>query len=229
MLAKKYRHEYKIAINHCDLLVLRQRFSILAHPDAHATGAHGLYFIRSLYFDSPEDYILREKLDGVAYREKFRIRYYHHDTSFIQLEKKSKRDSIGKKRQAMLTLTQAECLARGDIEWLAKSDDPLLQDFYRQCRARCLRPKTIVDYQREAYIYEPGGVRLTLDYDLRTGVNCTQMFDKDCPTVRPPDTPDILEVKWSSFLPSIIHDAVQLADSKQAAAFSKYAQCRLYD
>ncbi|MBQ6154650.1 VTC domain-containing protein, partial [bacterium] len=76
MLAKKYRHEYKIAINHCDLLVLRQRFSILAHPDAHATGAHGLYFIRSLYFDSPEDYILREKLDGVAYREKFRIRYY---------------------------------------------------------------------------------------------------------------------------------------------------------
>ena len=45
--------------------------------DPHAVG--GKYFVRSLYFDTPTDTALREKLDGVNRREKFRIRYYNHD------------------------------------------------------------------------------------------------------------------------------------------------------
>ena len=31
---------------------------------------------------------LKEKLNGVSQRHKFRIRYYNHDLSFIRLEKK---------------------------------------------------------------------------------------------------------------------------------------------
>lgn len=84
-----YRHEWKISLDPGDLFVLRQRLRAVMQPDAHAVD--GRYRIRSLYFDTPEDRALREKLDGVSRREKFRIRYYNGDTGFIQLEKKCKR------------------------------------------------------------------------------------------------------------------------------------------
>ena len=84
-----YRHEWKIALGPGDLFVLRQRLRAVMQPDAHAVD--GRYRIRSLYFDTPEDRALREKLDGVSRREKFRIRYYNGDVSCIHLEKSNGR------------------------------------------------------------------------------------------------------------------------------------------
>ena len=75
------------------MLILRQRLSAVMQRDKNAVD--GKYYIRSLYFDNAADKALREKLDGVNNREKFRIRYYNHDTSLIHLEKKS-RWGIGK-------------------------------------------------------------------------------------------------------------------------------------
>ena len=94
-------------------------------------------------------------------------------------------------------------------------------------RGTGLRPKTIVDYTREPFIYPPGNVRVTLDYDIRTGLSCTDFLDPDCVTVPAGDAPILLEVKWDAYLPDLIRDAVQLP-GRHASAFSKYAQCRIY-
>ena len=83
----KFRHELKQEITYADMLVLRQRLKTVMQKDSHATD--GRYEIRSLYFDNLNDKALREKIDGVNVREKFRIRYYNGDTSLINLEKKS--------------------------------------------------------------------------------------------------------------------------------------------
>ena len=83
-----FRHEMKHEISYADMLVIRQRMSAVAGQDIHAID--GKYLVRSLYFDNMDDKALREKIDGVNRREKFRIRYYNHDTSAIYLEKKSK-------------------------------------------------------------------------------------------------------------------------------------------
>lgn len=90
-----------------------------------------------------------------------------------------------------------------------------------------LRPKTIVDYMREPFTYGPGNVRVTLDYDIRTGLSCVDFLNPDCPTIPAGDDKIILEVKWDEFLPDIIRDAVQL-DNRRVGAFSKYAACRIY-
>ena len=95
MLEPHYRHEWKHAINYTDLLVIRQRLRAVAKPDEHARD--GQYLIRSLYFDNARDKALREKIDGVNMREKFRIRYYNGDTTLIHLEKKSRRSGLGTK------------------------------------------------------------------------------------------------------------------------------------
>jgi len=69
------RHEWKHIINHSDMLALCQRLQAIMHTDSH--GIDGCYTITSLYFDTPCDRALRDKLDGISRREKFRIRYYN--------------------------------------------------------------------------------------------------------------------------------------------------------
>ena len=220
-----YRHEWKHEINVSDMIAVRQRLRAVARPDPHAVD--GRYLIRSLYFDDLADMALREKLDGVNRREKFRIRYYNGDTSLIHLEKKSKWNGLGAKQMAELTQTEAQAIVDGSLDWMPSSGRPLVQELYSKMKSKGLRPKTIVDYTREPFVYAPGNVRVTLDYNIRTGLGCTDFLNIDCVTIPAGDAPIILEVKWDGFLPDIIRDAVHL-NSRRAAAFSKYAQCRIY-
>ena len=223
--APKYRHEWKHELNRLDLLTIRQRLRAVMEPDPHALD--GRYFIRSLYFDNLRDKALREKLDGVNMREKFRIRYYNGDPSLIHLEKKSKRSGLGTKYSAPLTREETQRILEGDTAWMLDSPHSLVQELYCKILNQGLRPKTIVDYTREPYIYGPGNVRVTFDYDIRTGLNCTDFLDPACPTIPAGDAPMLMEVKWDEFLPDVIRDIVQ-TPGRRASAFSKYAQCRIY-
>ncbi len=222
----RYRHEWKHEINYSDMLIIRQRLRAVAASDPHAKD--GKYHIRSLYFDNLDDKALREKIDGVNGREKFRIRYYNGDTSVINLEKKSRLNGLGTKFSARLTKDEVYRIIAGDIEFMRDSEDPLLPEFYCKMKYQQLRPKTIVDYEREPYIYAPGNVRVTFDYDIRTGLTGTDFLNPDCVTIEAGrDKTIILEVKWDDFLPSIIRDCVNVR-GRHVTAFSKYAQCRIY-
>ncbi len=220
-----YRHEWKHEITLSDRIALRQRLRAVARTDAHTV--NGVYAIRSLYFDNLMDKALREKIDGVSRREKFRIRYYNGDTSLLHLEKKSKISGLGTKESTVLTAEQAQAIVDGDLKWLANTEDALLRELYFKMTTQGLRPKTIVDYTREPYIFPAGNVRVTMDYDIRTGLLCTDFLNPACVTIPAGDAPTILEVKWDEYLPDIIRDAVQLGD-RRACAFSKYAACRVY-
>lgn len=221
----EFRHEWKHRINAMDLICLRSRLSVVMRPDENAV--NGKYTIRSVYFDTPQDTALREKLDGVDRREKFRLRCYNGNASLIHLEKKSKICGLCRKEVETLGLTEADRLLRGDLDWMGNSTRPLLRELYQMMATTRLRPKTIVDYTREPYVYGPGNVRVTLDYDIRTGLGCTDFLDPHCVTIPATDA-IILEVKWDDFLPDLIRRVVQL-DSCRTEAFSKYAVCRIYD
>lgn len=220
------RHEWKHEINPSDMITLRHRLQATIKPDEHTTD--GKYEIRSLYFDTLEDKALREKLDGVNIREKFRIRYYNNDTSYIQLEKKSKRGNLGNKESAFLSKEEAQAIIDGDHDWMRLHESPLVKELYTKITTQGLRPKTIVDYTREAYIYPPGNVRVTMDYHIRTGLFHTDFLNPECPTIPIDDSTIILEVKWDEWLPDIIRDIVGLKD-RHCVAFSKYAACCVFD
>ena len=218
------RHEIKHEINYSDMITIRHRLSAVAYHDPHTID--GKYFIRSLYFDNIEDKALMEKINGYSRREKFRIRYYNGDTSVIHLEKKSKIDHLGNKASASLSAQQAQSIVDGDIGWMMDSEYPLVRELYSKMKSQGIAPKTIVDYTREPFIFPAGNVRVTLDYNVRSGLRCTDFLNPDCVTV-PVSDAIILEVKWDGFLPDIIRDAVALADRREGA-FSKYAACRIY-
>ena len=221
----KYRHEWKHEINYTDLLTLRMRLSAVMKRDEHAIG--GVYRIRSLYFDNLSDKALREKIDGVNIREKFRIRYYNGDASFIVLEKKSKINGLCAKESCRITEEEAQKIVNGELGWMPESERPLCLELYSKMCSQGLRPKTIVDYTRDPFVYGPGNVRVTIDYNIRTGAFRTDFLNPETLTLPAGESPIILEVKWDDFLPDIIKDAVTIP-GRRVSTFSKYEQCRIY-
>ena len=221
----EYRHEIKHVITPGDAAAIKNNLRAVASQDPHA-GPDGTYRIRSLYFDDLNDTALWEKLDGVNERRKFRIRYYNDDLSYIMLECKMKRDNLGCKLQERLTLEEVQKIMRGDVAWMATCSRPLLTVLYVEMKAKGLRPKCVVEYLRAPFVYGPGNVRVTIDWNIRTGP-APQFLDPNGLTLPVEGSPMLLEVKWDDFLPGVIRRAAALKN-RGSAAFSKYAACRVY-
>lgn len=220
----KFRHEYKHKINLSDIYILKSRLAAVAKHDKNS-GEDGTYVVKSLYFDNYRDKSLREKIDGVDKREKFRIRYYNLDTSFIRLEKKSKINGLCSKESVPVTKEECEKILRGDIAFLKESKKPLMVELYAKMHYQILRPKCIVAYRRESFVYPPGNVRVTIDTEISGSYDVQNFFNPDLKFTHLYHT-SILEVKWDEFLPQIIRDAVQIK-SRTTSAFSKYAAVRI--
>ena len=210
-----------------DYLAISQKMRQIARPDKNV-GPDGTYRIRSLYFDNIYDKAVREKLDGLLSREKFRIRYYGDDTSFIRLEKKTRVNGAGYKVYSRLSAEECMRLIEGDTGWMPARQDALIMELYAKMKYQLLKPSTIVDYRREPFVYEPGNVRVTLDSDLRTGIKHTDFLNRDIPMIKTSLIQTIvLEVKYDEMLPTIIRKAVQLP-GRRSMPFSKYVACRIF-
>ncbi len=220
----KFRNELKHHVTEFDLIGLRQRLKFIAERDIHAN-ENGIYTVKSLYFDNCYDKALVEKIAGYSKKEKFRIRYYNDDTSFIRLEKKSKIGGMCLKNSCLITKEQVDKIIDLDVSWMEFAEEELLVELWAKMQYQLLRPKNIVIYTREAYTYRPGNARVTIDSDIYGESDITGFFDDDWTGIRVFPM-SILEVKWDEFLPQIIRDAVQLGNI-QAQNFSKYAAARV--
>jgi len=224
----KYRHEIKISINPFDREVLSSRLSNVLRKDEHS-GRDGYYKVRSLYFDDLNDSALREKLMGIQYREKFRIRTYDNSTPVLRLEKKVKNGQLGYKESALLTLNECQDLLDGNYHFLKNRTEMVCKQLYAKMSSGLFKPKTIVEYNREAYVWEPGRIRITIDSSLKTGMSSTDFFNFELPTTNVVDSgTSILEIKYDSYLPSHVSNLIQL-DSRQKESISKYVLCRRFE
>ena len=220
----RLRHEEKHQVNLREALVLSRRMEKLFPRDPHA-GPEGFYQVVSLYYDDPYDTALRQKLDWVNRREKFRLRYYGEEPAFFKLEKKYKVKGLCGKGACKLSQEEGERLLRGDFAFLLEKEESLAREFYAKLR-RGLAPKTVVRYTREAFLYAPGNVRVTLDGDIRAGAPERFLIpQKLLPAL---GGLAVVEVKYDAFLPEIVKLAVQVPN-RQGTACSKYALCRRYD
>ena len=194
--------------------------------DAHA-GPDGRYRIRSIYFDNVYDKALREKVDGVQKREKFRIRYYNDDLSYIVLEKKIKYNALCQKLEAVLTQEECRSILDGPAEWMLHHPSQLVRELYCKLRCQQLRPRVLVSYVREPFVCAAGNVRVTFDSRVRSGLNEIDLFNYKLPLVRVLPAPyTILEVKFDEYLPDMIRTLCHL-DARVSCACSKYALCRI--
>lgn len=219
-----YRVEDKYNCTDTQLVMLQARMEAVLRPDVNEGGPEG-YRITSLYFDDFEDSCLQDTVDGVNRRSKYRIRIYNDSLDVIKLEVKTKRDNRILKRSRAITKAQMERLMRGDcIEDSASEGDPATL-FNLAIRTRGLRPRVIVAYERKAYVYEPGNVRITFDRNVRTSSRVEDFGRKNISYDFLREYDKVLEVKYDEFIPEFLLQLLETG-SMQQAAYSKYQLCR---
>lgn len=223
-----FRHELKYQIGYAQYLELRSRLRTVMKTDSHING-DGRYLIRSIYFDNYRDKALREKIDGVPRREKFRIRYYNDDFSYIALEKKVKDNNLCRKFSADITQEECRRILDGNLGWMRGHPSSLVQELLGKMRFQMLRPRVVVSYVREPYIYKAGNVRVTFDSYIRTTLYHRKFLEESTADIGVLDQPGdmILEVKFDEFLPEVIRCMIQTKGARQQA-FSKYQACRRF-
>jgi len=225
----KYRNEYKHVINKAQAIILKSRLKAVMQSDENAD-ENGEYFIRSLYFDTHDNKAVGEKYDGVPFREKWRIRFYDHDSSKIRLENKIKRVSSCVKVTCEITKDEVLEILNKEYDFLKESKEPVRQKFYRALACESHVPKTVTDYVRTPFVSPLGNTRVTIDSDLRSPTSgLMDIFDPYSPTVSVfPDERCILEVKYDEYIPDYIFKLIQQFDGTRTAAMSKYLACRKF-
>ena len=221
----KYRHELKFKISNSAAEVLKQKLSLILKKDKNAYYSDGSYLIKSLYFDDLDSSSYYEKMDGVLYRKKYRIRIYNNNDEFIRLEKKMKHNTYTAKEQILISKDIYSKILNGKLDEI-DSPTGLLEEFITNSKTKHLVPSVIVLYHRIAFTYPIGEVRITFDSHIQSGLYNYDLFDKEVPMydVSEPGK-QVLEVKFNEVLP--LHIANILNDIPSCKeAVSKFAICR---
>ena len=211
-----------------EFLATRLRLTLSQDPYAARNG--GKYLIRSLYFDTPYERAVEEKVSGVEFRDKYRIRIYNFSDKTIKFERKHKNSQFIKKDSLGLTRAQCDAVLNGETEFLLHRKEPFARELYAAIRTEYLRPRVLVDYEREPFVFPLEDVRITFDRNVRTSMRCTELFNPHVLTYPATEYGDccILEVKFNKYLPGYVRDLIQVGAASHVAA-SKYLVCRQFD
>ena len=221
----KYRHELKFKISNSAAEVLKQKLSLILDKDSNAYYEDGSYLIKSLYFDDLDSSSYYEKMDGVLYRKKYRIRIYNNDDSFIRLEKKMKHNNFTAKEQMLISKDIYSKILNGKTDEIDDADG-LLLEFLNDIRTKHIIPSIIVSYHRTAFTYPVSEVRITFDSNISSGLYNYDLFASEMSEYNVDEQgKQVLEVKFNEVLP--LHIANILNDIPSCReAVSKFAICR---
>lgn len=221
-----YRVEDKYICSKRDMLYLDARLKTVLRTDDNQKNNDG-YTITSVYFDDYQDQCLVDTVQGKQIREKYRIRIYNKSFSMIKLEVKHKRNNRVQKRSRKITYEQMISLMAGEcIEDDSPSLDNAITLFNLAISQRKIKPVVIVEYERRAYIFDAGNVRITIDRNIRYSKEFDFFITKRpylCTEIESPS--HVLEVKYDEFLPGFIAGILEIGNMQQNA-FSKYRLCR---
>ena len=163
------RNELKFLLNDRQYNALMPKILEYMNYDKFCVGGKE-YGIYNIYYDTPDDYLIRESLSKPYYKEKIRLRSYYSpakpdDTVFLEIKKKI--GGIVAKRRVTMTLSEAE-------NYIAFRKKPIKEKFiHEQVLSELdvafntypeLSPKQYISYQRLAFFgKEDSDFRLTFD------------------------------------------------------------------
>lgn len=173
------RKEIKFLLDIRQYENLMETLQVYMNPDKFCVGGKE-YGIYNIYYDTPDDYLIRESLEKPYYKEKIRLRSYYSPSSpdnMVFLEIKKKIGGIVTKRRVSMTLAESD-------EYFCSGKKPECNKYITEQVFRELdvflnmypvSPKQYISYQREAFFgKDDGDFRLTFDrkiierrYDLR--------------------------------------------------------------
>ena len=211
------RQEIKFLLNEVQYQALTEQLEQYMNPDPYCVGGKD-YGIYNIYYDTPDDYLIRTSLAKPYYKEKIRLRSYMspakpEDLVFLEIKKKI--GGIVNKRRITLTLKEAEAYLQRGIHPVDNGKYVrrlVLKELDHFCdRYAPLVPKQYISYQRAAFFGK--------NLNLSSG---------DFGSLLIPENSHLMEVKIGGAMP--IWLAQQLAALRiYKISFSKYGTAyRLY-
>lgn len=205
MIKRFNRYEIKYQVRAAALRTLIPDLLAFLQRDAHGA-ASGFYSVSSLYFDTPDLDCFRNKLDGLLYRRKLRIRTYPDAPAapaFVEVKQRVNRTV--QKRRVPMALDDAYALCSGHRYQLDDEQDQAVADeVHYLVEALRLSPQVVVTYCRQAFVghFVDPGLRVTFDTMVRSrraGFDLEQA-DRPRSLVWPADVA-IMELKMNERIP----------------------------
>ena len=109
---------------------------------------------------------------------------------------------------------------------LLKYEDDFAAEMYSLMKTRAYMPKTIVEYNRKAFIAKENNIRITFDYKVISTESNFDLFSKKLnmnPVLDPYDV--VLEVKYNGFMLDYLRRLINDID-KSEMSISKYVLAR---
>jgi len=134
---------------------------------------HDFYTISNIYYDTEDNFLIRNSLAKPKYREKLRIRAYGvpdvDDKAYLEIKKKV--NGLGNKRRTSLKLNETyEFLSTGEKPKLKSyMNKQVINEIEYMLKLYNLEPKTYIAYDRRAMFGKDNReVRITFDTNIRT-------------------------------------------------------------
>ncbi len=218
-ILKTFRHEYKYVIPYGDMLELRNKLDKVLKLDR-----GNPYFVRSLYFDSPDDTDYFDKQGGEMIRKKLRLRIYDINSDLAKIEIKGKYDYHQLKESLVVSKEVAKKIINGNYGELLKMDNDLAKRIYVLFESG-YRPKVIIEYDRAAYITTTT-TRITFDYNIKKSRDFEKFYTNDINYLELTNPNDVvLEVKFDRFLEPYISEILEKYTNRYQSV-SKYVMGR---
>lgn len=224
-MAENMRKELKFILGVEEAMRLRAKLRLVMTPDPN--GVCGEYGIRSQYFDSLREADLKDNLDGLMEKRKIRVRVYSSQKSGAKLEYKCKKGSDGIKYSLLLSKQEMLFMEQHRYDFLLDRKEALAGLLYTKMTQQVYRPKTIIEYDRTAYLYPINDIRITFDKNVRASATPMGILEKEIEAVSllPPEK-EILEIKYRDFFPYALKGIFENLDH-MTEAYSKYTVSRL--
>ena len=218
------RREEKYVLYAHEFSRLRPALKTLLFPDCHG-GDFG-YPVRSLYFDAFDDRDYYAAVDGLEKKSKIRLRTYGPGSA-IKLEWKQKQNTESRKQSLLLSWEEAQLLQQGQYDFLSERPESAARQICLLLTEGAYLPRALVQYNREAYTFPAGDVRITFDTGCCATASAWDLFDARPPftPITPPGT-GVLEIKYTGILPGFIRALAETGIL--STANSKYVQSRQF-
>ena len=219
----RYEHKYKL-----DTETLKKALDVIEEHmelDGYCKN-HSLYTIANIYYDTPDDALIRASLSRPAYKEKMRLRSYGvpNENSEVFLEIKKKVEGLVNKRRTTLRLGEAyEFIKSGKAPEIMSYMNPQVVHELEYFLANYdLSPKVYIAYDRLAY-FEKGNddLRISFDTNIRTRRYDVALEKGDHGETLLGDGVWLMEIKTSTAKPLWLCDMLSALELRKVQ-FSKY-------
>ena len=187
---------------------------------------HRPYTISNIYFDTPDDYLIRTSLGKPEYKEKLRLRSYGvpKENSKVFLEIKKKYKGIVNKRRTALTLSEAYGFTKTgkSPELKEYMNKQVISELEYFLKVYDLSPKLYLAYDRIAYFEKDNSdLRISFDMNIRSRRYDLALEHGDYGEKLLPHDVYLMEIKTSLAKPLWLTNMLSELDIKRVS-FSKY-------